>query len=261
MIELHDVRARYHGASGDVLAGVSLRAPSRGITAVVGPNGSGKSTVVRAILGRVPVTGGEVRVDGLERRGMSQRELARRVAVVTQREETVFARRVSDYIAMGALPHATPIVAAGAAADSAAVITAAARAGVSDLLARRTDELSGGEWQRVRIARALVQDAHTLVLDEPTAFLDIAHEMQVFELLAALAADGAALLVVSHNVNLVARFATSVVLLHEGRVAASGPPRDVMRGDVLERVYAWPLLVTVDPATRAPSLVPLRKQS
>jgi iron complex transport system ATP-binding protein len=144
------------------------------------------------------------------------------------------------------------------AADEAAVAAAIARAQVGDLVDRRTDELSGGEWQRVRIARALAQGGEALVLDEPTTFLDVAHEMAVFELMARLARDGMAVLVITHHLNLVARFADSVVLLHGGTVAASGTPAVVMVGPTLERVYGWPLVVARDPAVGAPMLIPLR---
>ena len=99
----------------------------------------------------------------------------------------------------------------------------------------------------------------TLVLDEPTTFLDVAHEMAMFELFARLAHDGMAVLLVSHQLNLVARFADQIVLLHHGRVAAAGAPAQVMRGDVLERVYDWPLMITRDPAVGAPALIPLRR--
>jgi iron complex transport system ATP-binding protein len=119
-------------------------------------------------------------------------------------------------------------------------------------------ELSGGEWQRVRLARALAQGGEALVLDEPTTFLDVAHEMSAFELLHELTADGVAVLLVSHQLNLVARFADEIVLLHDGRVAAAGPPDDVMQAATLERVYEWPLVVTRDPAVGAPALLPLR---
>jgi iron complex transport system ATP-binding protein len=98
------------------------------------------------------------------------------------------------------------------------------------------------------------------VLDEPTAFLDIGHEMAVFELLHRLARDGRAVLLVSHQLNLVARFADHMVLLHHGRVVAAGPPSDVMRADILEPVYDWPLVVTRDPAVGAPALLPLRSR-
>jgi iron complex transport system ATP-binding protein len=134
------------------------------------------------------------------------------------------------------------------------------RSGVEPLAraGRRLQDLSGGEWQRVRIARALAQGGDALVLDEPTTFLDIAHEMAAFELLHELRAEGFAILLVSHQLNLVARFADEMVLLHDGHVAAAGSPDDVMQASVLERVYEWPLVVTRDPAIGAPALLPLR---
>jgi iron complex transport system ATP-binding protein len=188
---------------------------------------------------------------------LDRREVARQVAVVTQREEPVFPLAVRDFVMLGRFPHASRW-GAPVAGDTAAVSAALARAGVTDLSARRTDELSGGEWQRVRLARALAQGGAALVLDEPTSFLDVAHEMELFELLDALARDGRAVLLVSHQLNLVARFARAIVLLHRGRVAAAGSPDDVMRGETLERVYEWPLVVTRDPAVGAPALIPLR---
>jgi iron complex transport system ATP-binding protein len=133
------------------------------------------------------------------------------------------------------------------------------RAGIAYLMHRSTAELSGGEWQRTRLARALAQGGDAIVLDEPTTFLDVAHEMAMFELFAELAAEGMAVMVVSHQLNLVARFAGHIVLLDGGRVAASGPPTDVMTGAVLERVYQWPLVVLRDPAVGAPALLPLRR--
>jgi iron complex transport system ATP-binding protein len=184
---------------------------------------------------------------------------AKRVAVVTQREELAFPLGVEEYVALGRFPHLGGWRGARAT-DRAAVAWAMERAEV-DAFARdqRTlTELSGGEWQRVRLARALAQEGEALVLDEPTTFLDVAHEMAVFELLHQLAADGLAVLLVSHQLNLVARFADEIVLLHDGRVAAAGRPDDVMQAAVLERVYEWPLVVTHDPAVGAPALVPLR---
>ena len=121
--------------------------------------------------------------------------------------------------------------------------------------------MKGLSSQRVRFARALAQGGDAFVADEPTTFLDVAHEMAVFELLGRIAREGRAVLLVSHQLNLVARFADTLVLLHRGIVAASGSVGDVMRADVLERVYDWPVVVTHDPAIGAPNLVPLRRHS
>jgi iron complex transport system ATP-binding protein len=257
MIRFDDVVVRYPRAAAPAVDGVSFEAAEGKITAIVGPNGSGKSTLVRALLGRVSLQRGVISVDGQNVSTLDRRALARRVAVVSQREEPAFPLRVADYIALGRHPHAhlwSAVDPAGATAVARAIDDAEVR----PFADRTTEELSGGEWQRVRIARALAQDARALVLDEPTTYLDIAHEMSAFELLDALARRGQAILVVSHQLNLVARFAHSVVLLHRGSVAAAGAPADVMRGDVLERVYEWPLVVTRDPAVGAPALLPLR---
>jgi len=257
MIAFDAVAARYPRQPSLALDGVTLAAPAGQITAVVGPNGSGKSTLVRALLGRLPLERGAITLDGDDVATLAPRERARRVAVVPQRESAAFPLPVRELVAFGRHPHRTGFAAWGEA-DEAAIRGAVEAAGIAHLVDRSSDELSGGEWQRVRIARALAQRAKALVLDEPTTFLDIAHEMSVFELLASLARDGIAVLLVSHQLNLVARFAGQIVLLHRGTVAAAGTPNDVMRGDILERVYEWPVVVTRDPAVGAPSLVPLR---
>jgi len=257
MIRFEGAVVRYPRAARAAVDGVTLDAPVGRVTAVAGPNGSGKSTLVRALLGRIPVAAGRVLVGDDDAAHLDRRTFATRVAVVPQREEPAFPLRVRDYVALGRYPHGG---AWGAATpeDRSAVDRAVARADVAALAERRTDELSGGEWQRVRIARALAQEGRALVLDEPTTFLDVAHEMAVFELLAALAVEGVAVLLVSHQLNLVARFAHHIVLLNRGRVAAAGTPADVMQGSTLEAVYEWPLVVSRDPAVGAPTLVPLR---
>lgn len=257
VITVEDLVVRYPGATHLALDGVALRAERGVLTAIVGPNGSGKSTLVRAMLGRVPVERGSIRIGDQDALLLSRREFARQVAVVTQRDEPVFPLLGREYVALGRYAHAGLFRAAQA--DDPAVEKAAERAGVSEFLDRRTDQLSGGEWQRLRIARALAQGGTALVLDEPTTFLDIAHEMALFELLGELARNGLAVLLVSHQLNLVARFAQRVVLLNHGRVAAAGTPSEVMQGSVLESVYEWPLVVTHDPAVGAPMLVPLKR--
>ena len=257
MIRYENVVVRYPRATRDALAGVQLEAARGRLTAVVGPNGSGKSTLVRALLGRVPLGAGRVLLN--DSPIADRMTFARRVAVVTQREELTFPLSVEEYVALGRFPHLGGWRGAGSA-DRQAIARAMSRAGVEHFARdeRQLLELSGGELQRVRLARALAQEGEALVLDEPTTFLDIAHEMSVFELLHQLAAEGLAVLLVSHQLNLVARFADEIVLLHDGRVAAAGAPDEVMHASVLERVYEWPLVVTRDPAVGAPALLPLR---
>ena len=257
MIAFRDVVVRYPRRDGPALNGVSLDASRGRITAVVGPNGSGKSTLVRALLGRVELSSGAIHVNGSPVAATTRRQLATRVAVVTQREEPAFPLTAREYISLGRYPH-LGLLRGATQTDRDAVASAVARTETGAFAERSIMELSGGEWQRVRLARALAQGGEAVVLDEPTTFLDVGHEMAIFELLSRLAADGQAVLLVSHQLNLVARFAEHMVLLHHGRVEAVGPPSAVMQGAVLERVYEWPLVVTRDPAVGAPSLVPLR---
>jgi iron complex transport system ATP-binding protein len=260
MIRFTDVAVRYPRSEAEALRGVTLEARRGAITAVAGPNGSGKSTLIRALIGRVGLVRGEIRVNEAPRARMANDDFARQVAVITQREDLAFPVRVIDYVALGRFPHLGLWHAANDR-DRHAIAEAIASAEIELLRDRRVDTLSGGEWQRVRLARALAQGGNALALDEPTAFLDIGHEMAVFELLSRLAANGQAILLVSHQLNLVARFADVMVLLHRGEVAAAGTPESVMRPDVLEHVYEWPLVVSRDPAVGAPALVPLRQRS
>jgi len=259
MIAFSGVAVRYPGAPTRALDGVSFGAAEGQVTAVAGPNGSGKSTLVRALLRRQHLESGSISIDGLDLQSLTQQEVALRVSVAPQREEPAFPMRVAEYVALGRFPR-LGLWRSAAAPDDTAVSAAMNRAGVSEFAERRTDELSGGEWQRTRIARALAQEARALVLDEPTTFLDLSHEMSLFELLHSLAAEGLAILLVSHQLNLVARFANTVVLLNRGRVVAAGSPDEVMQARLLEEVYEWPLVVTRDPAIGAPSLVPLRRR-
>ena len=260
MIQFESVRVRYPRQARDALEGVSLSAERGTVTAVVGPNGSGKSTLVRALIGRVPLVGGRILLDAGNITESTRDTIARRVAVVTQREETAFPISVREYVSLGRFPH-RGAWGRDTAEDLQMVTDALRRAEVEALEDRSVHELSGGEWQRVRVARALAQGGEALVADEPTTFLDVTHEMVVFELLARLARDGRAVLLVSHQLNLVARFADRLILLDRGHVAASGSVDEVMRAEVLERVYAWPVVVTRDPAVGAPSLLPLRRPS
>lgn len=258
MIAVENLVVSYPRAPTNAVDGVSFEGPTGQITALAGPNGSGKSTIVRALLGRVDIVSGRAMIDDSEVRAMPPNELALKMAVVPQREETTFPMLVRDYVGLGRFPH-LGLWRSPDASDRRAVDEALDQSGIAELAERTTDALSGGEWQRVRIARALAQRAPALVLDEPTTFLDVAHEMAIFELLASLARNGLAVLLVSHQLNLLARFADNIVLLNHGTVAVRGAPADVMKAERLEAIYGWPVVVTRDPAIGAPALVPLRR--
>lgn len=258
MIAFTDLAVSYPGARGNAVDGVTFVAQRARLTALAGPNGSGKSSIVKALLRRADTPRGSAALNGQDVRALSHAELARNLAVVPQREDAAFPLQVREYVALGRYPH-LGLWRSPSRDDQDAVDEALNQAGVEDLASRDTDALSGGEWQRVRIARALAQKAPAIVLDEPTTFLDVAHEMAIFELLHSLARGGLAVLLVSHQLNLVARFADTIVVLDHGKIAIHGTPNEVMRADRLESIYDWPLVISRDPAIGAPALVPLRR--
>jgi iron complex transport system ATP-binding protein len=238
-----NVSVRYTGATRRAVDGVSIEIGAGQLAAIIGPNGSGKSTFIRALLGALPLETGEVLFERRAVHSYSRTDLARRIGAVTQIEEMPFPVTVRALVATGRYPHLGPWRAEGEA-DRRAVSHALARCDVAALEHRSMAAVSGGERQRARIARALAQEPQTLVLDEPTASLDIAHEMAVFELLSSLAhEEGRTVVVATHNLNLAARYADIMLLMREGRAAATGAPTDVMQRGVLESVYDWPLQV------------------
>ena len=256
-LQAERLTVRYAGAARPALDGVSLTIPAGRFTAVLGPNGSGKSTLLRALMGAVRPQEGGASVDGREARRWDRRELARAVGVVPQSEVVAFPITVREMVAMGRYPHLGPLRAEGAR-DRAAVDLAIQRCDIGDLRDRHVTALSGGELQRVRIARALAQEPRALALDEPTAGLDLRHEMSILGLLRDWADDGMTVLLITHQLNLAARFADLMVLLDRGTVAAEGTPAEVLREDVMERVYDWPVRVDEDPVTGSLRVVPLR---
>jgi iron complex transport system ATP-binding protein len=258
ILEATDLRVRYRGLPVPALDGVSLRLEAGRLLAVVGPNGSGKSTLIRALTGAVPLESGEARLGGRPVSEWAPAEFARQVGVVTQREDPVFPLKVQESVLLGRYAHLGPVAAAGSA-DLAAVAEAMVRCDLAALAERRVDALSGGEWQRTRLARALAQQPEILLLDEPTAALDIRHEMEIFELVRRLVEGGLAGLIVTHQLNLAARYADEMLLLSEGRRAAGGPPAEVLRQDVLGAVFGWPVAVTTW-CDGSPQVVPLRPQ-
>jgi iron complex transport system ATP-binding protein len=253
---------RYPGAASPALDGVDLRIPAGSFYGVIGPNGCGKTTLLRLLLGALPPATGTVRYRDRPLAEWRREELARRVGVVAQLEPLVFPLSVRELVSMGRYPHLGRWRAEGAG-DRAAIDRAMETCDVAAFAARPVGTLSGGEIQRARLARALAQEPETLVLDEPTASLDIGHEMGLFDLLRSLADTGVTVVLVTHNLNVAARYADRLLLLDRGRPAAEGAPADVFTLAALERVYGWPLAVTSHPGSGpdagAPQVVPLRQ--
>jgi iron complex transport system ATP-binding protein len=255
------LRYRYPGAADDALREVDLAVAAGSLYGIIGPNGCGKTTLLRALLGALEPDAGEVVYDGRPVRDWPRRELARRVGVVPQVEELVFPLTVRELVAMGRYPHLGAWQGEGPG-DRAAVERALETCDVAGMADRPVATLSGGERQRARLARALAQEPGTLVLDEPTASLDISHEMGIFELLRSLADHGVTVLIVTHNLNVAARYADRLLLLDRGRPAAEGEPAQVFTRHTLESVYRWPLALLPHPGPGpdqgAPQLLPLR---
>jgi iron complex transport system ATP-binding protein len=256
IVEAEGLVVRYGGAARPALDGVSCRVAAGELVAVAGPNGSGKTTLVRAVTALVPLAQGAVRVQGRDLGAWRRVDLARVLGVVPQREDIVFPLRVDEAVMLGRYARLGPFGAPGPA-DREAVRSALVRCDAEELASRSTDTLSGGEWQRVRVARALAQQPAALVLDEPTASLDVRHEMEILELIRGLVDHGLAGLVITHQLNLAARYADRMVLLDQGRVVAEGTPREVLRRETLSSVFRWPVAVTTW-CDGSPQVVPLR---
>jgi len=251
---------RYPGAAGDALAGAELDARPGEMVAILGPNGAGKSTLLRLLLGALEPHRGAAEYEGVAAARWAPVERARRIGVLPQHEEPAFPVSVGELVAMGRYPHLGRWRRPGAS-DRAAVRSALERCRIDELAARPFATLSGGERQRARLARALAQEPEALALDEPTASLDVAHEMEIWEILREEAARGRAVLLTTHHLNLAARYADRLVLIHRGRVAAAGPPADVLVADAVSAVYGWPVRIErLDEPDRdsAPQVVPMR---
>ncbi len=257
MLRLAGVSYRYPGASRDALTDVSLSVGLGEFHAVLGPNGSGKTTLVRIALGALSPLVGRADVIGRSASSWSRQELARLVGVVPQREDNLFPQRVRETVLLGRYPHLT-LWGRERAEDHAAVDRALAACDAQHLADRWLWTLSGGEYQRVRVARALAQEPRLLVLDEPGMSLDLKHEMGLFELVRGLVeTNGLGVLMITHDLNLAARFADSLLLLAGGRPVAAGAPAEVLTQQTVETVFSWPVAMqTID---GRPQMIPLRQ--
>jgi iron complex transport system ATP-binding protein len=255
---------RYPGAARPALEEVSLEIPAGMCTAVLGPNGSGKSTLLRLLLRALRPGAGSILLAGRRLEEWSRGDLARSIGVVTQNEPIAFPLTVGELVEMGRYPHLGLLRPAGPI-DREAIESALERCDILHLRDRLIDTLSGGERQRARVARALAQHPRILALDEPTLTLDIRHEMDIFELIRSLVGDGVTVVLVTHNLNLAARYAERLAVLRAGRLVAAGSPAEVFRRELLEPVYEWPLRASVHPGpgrdAGAVQLTPLARPS
>src|SRR5262245_23052158 len=260
MLEAHEVSFSYAGRGPGaplVLDRVSLRLERGVIAALLGPNGSGKSTLIRLMAGIVHPLAGEIRIDGRSIGQLTRRDVALRLAVVPQETQTTFDFSVIDMVLMGRYAHLGPFE-LEAADDLAIARDALAATGTDALESRPFSSLSGGEKQRVVIASALAQASDLLLLDEPTASLDLAYQVEIAALLRRLNAErGATMIVSTHDLNLAASVCDRLILLKQGRVIAQGRTEDILTADRVRSLYDVDVDVQFHPRAGHLTVVPI----
>ncbi len=254
MIEVRDIFFSYDG--GRVIDGASFRLDEGEFAGVVGPNGSGKTTLLKLLTGVLRADSGTIRIKDRDLARISKRELARLLAVVPQESHVLFPFTAREIVLMGRYAHLGPF-SFERREDMAIAEEMMRTTDVLQFADRLISEVSGGEKQRVIIARALAQQPKALLLDEPTAFLDLRHQIRIYELLKSLnETRGMTVLCISHDLNLAARYCKRLIMLHEGRVAADGPPQAVLTRENVSRVFGVAARVQIHPVTGTPVILP-----
>ena len=254
-LEADHLRLAYDGVG--VVHDLTVAIPPGRITVIVGPNACGKSTLLRGLARLLRPRGGAVLLDGEDLHRLPTRVVATRVGILPQQPVAPEGITVADLVGRGRHPHQRWLR-QFSAGDEAAVRSALEATGTAELADRCMDELSGGQRQRAWIALALAQETPVLLLDEPTTFLDLAHQVEVLDLLARLnATDGRTIVLVLHDLNLAARYAHHLIAMQDGAVVAEGPPTEVVDAALVERVFGLRCAVIDDPVTGSPLVLPL----
>ena len=245
-----------YAAGEPVVDGQSVRIPDGRITVIVGPNACGKSTLLRGLAGLMRPQAGRVLLDGTELSRLPATELARRVGVLPQQPTAPDGITVADLVGRGRHPHQRWFR-QWSPDDEEAVGAALAATGLADLADRPVAELSGGQCQRAWIALVLAQGPETMLLDEPTTFLDLAHQLDVLELLRTVNVEqGRTVVMVLHDLELAARYAHHLIAMAGGRIVAEGEPGEIVTEELVSSVFGVDALVTTDPLTGTPLVLP-----
>ncbi|GAA2012315.1 ABC transporter ATP-binding protein [Nakamurella flavida] len=243
-----------------ITRGLSVVIPDAEFTVIVGPNACGKSTLLRALARMMPPRQGSVLLDGQLISGYPSKEVARRLGLLPQSSTAPDGITVADLVARGRYPHQR-LLRQWSRTDEQIVLQSMRSTGVDALALRAVDELSGGQRQRVWLAMALAQETPILLLDEPTTFLDIAHQYEMLDLCADLHADhGRTLVAVLHDLNQACRYATHLLVMKDGAVVAQGPPREIVTAELVEDVFTLACRVIDDPETGTPMVIPLARR-
>lgn len=242
-------------AKSDVLTDLSVEIAPATLTVIVGPNGSGKSTLLRALARLQPVQAGRVLLGGERIDRQNTRAVARSLAVLPQGLAAPEGISVRDLVARGRMPHQTPLQ-QWSAKDAEVVEEVLRRTRLDGLADRKLTALSGGQQQRVWIAMVLAQDTSLLLLDEPTTYLDMPHQIELLDLVKSMVGGGKTVVTVLHDINLAARFADRMIAVKTGRIFCDGPPAEVVRADVIEAVFGLACTVIEDPVHGKPFVIP-----
>ncbi len=248
-----DVTLGYDGKT--IIAGLSASIPDRSFTVIIGPNACGKSTLLRGLSRLLAPTSGQVILDGKAISSRPAKDVARRLGLLPQSAIAPDGITVADLVARGRYPH-QGLLRQWSSADEQAVLDALRATGTVDLAPRRVDELSGGQRQRIWVAMVLAQETDLLLLDEPTTFLDIAHQVELMELFAHLNRQGRTIIAVLHDLNHAARYADHIIAMRDGEILAAGTPSEVVTSNRVEEIYDLPNVVIADPITGGPLVVP-----
>ncbi|MGG7450831.1 MULTISPECIES: ABC transporter ATP-binding protein [unclassified Plantibacter] len=236
---------------------LDIAIPDDSFTVIVGPNACGKSTLLRALARLLKPTQGQVVLDGQEITRYPSKEVAKRIGLLPQTSIAPDGISVIDLVSRGRYPHQS-ILRRWSAADEAAVLAAMEATNVTELSGRLVDELSGGQRQRVWVAMALAQETPLLLLDEPTTFLDITHQVELLDLFTRLNQEGGRTLVaVLHDLNQAARYATHLIAMRDGHVVAQGAPADIVTAELVEEVFGLRCRIIDDPESHTPLVIPL----